>query len=805
MCRALLTLACLALLLHPASAPAQSPAGGVVTGVVTDAATHAPLEDANVILRNPADSTRVAATHTAKNGSFRFAAVAWGSYRVECGQIGHTSFRTAAFTLDSAHAIVTLKPILLRSSALLLDEVVVSSEKNLFGNAIDRRVYNVDHDLLARSSSASEVLQNIPSVQVDLDGNVSLRGSPDVMILVNGKKSPLMGATRADILSQLPAANIEKIEVITNPSARFTPEGTSGILNIVLKKGAGAVTSADVTGHLGSAARHNENLGFAWHPSRLDVFGNYGYRSDQRHRTGTDDRVLSAPGPLGAYREDNFIDVRPRVHMATLGLVAHADPKNTFELSSDLFHRRPTRVGSSTIVTHDPAGGLISDHDRNQNGFETETEAGVTAAFEHDYPQEDRQVRIEANASHAPQSETAHFAEHWRTPVQPDPASDIVLQQHEDQGHLTLDYTDPFAEDAKFEAGYALEVHRQDIESDADSLDVAQGTIVANAAKSYRFRLDQVIHAAYATYERALGKRWSGIAGVRAEYASVSSDLVSQSATFRDTYAGLYPTLHLNYKASASQDLQLSYSRRIRRPESDDLNPFPEYTDPYNIDSGNPRLRPESTHSIELGYRLRGGHLTFSPSLYLRDKHDGFTRVTKALNDSTFLRTRVNLATDLSAGLEPVITLSMERLQANLNGNLFYEQIDASNLGYAGKRSVVSWSGTFHVTVSPRRSTLLEVNSNYRSARLTPQGDARPSFVLNLGAKQDLLGDRVSATLALSDVLKTQSQDSALDVAGIHQHVLNRRDTRVFYAGLTWHLGRAEKKKDKAIQYEDAP
>jgi outer membrane receptor protein involved in Fe transport len=539
----------------------------------------------------------------------------------------------------------------------------------------------------------------------------------------------------------------------------------------------------------------------------LDLFGNVSNRDDRRTRLGADERTFTSSGSAQSYREDNRIVMLPEVHVGTLGLSFRPDSKNALELSGEHFKRRPTRDGLSTIVSRGSGGAIVSDFDRRQTGYESEGETGVTGAFEHDFAKEDHTLRLEASASDNPQTEAAYFVEHWRTPAKPDPANNVVLRQAEHQGQLSLDYANPVSEDSKLEAGYALELHRQDIRSDAESLDVVQGTFLADPARTYRFRLDQAIHAVYGTYQRSMGKL-SMLGGLRGEYSTVTSDLVTGGLPFTDTYYGLYPTLHMAYQATARGQVQLNYSRRIRRPESDDLNPFPEYTDPYNIDSGNPRLKPESIHSFELGYRLRAERFSFEPTIYYRDRRNGFTRVTQAINDSTFLRTMANLASDRSAGLEPVLTLSLSRtLQANLNGNVFYDQIDASNIGYSSKRSVVSWSGTFRVTVTPRTATMVELSSSYRSTRLTPQGDSRPSFVLNMGARQNLYRDQFSLTLAVSDLLKTQRQDTQLDVSGIQQEVRNRRDSQVVYVGLTYHYGRPEKsdKKDKPIQYEDQP
>jgi len=794
------------LLLQPGWVHAQATPEGTVTGIVTDQESHAPLENASVALHSRADSTRVLGTATQKDGRFTFAHVPLGRYVLECSLIGHASFRSPQFTLTSANPRVD-RAISMKQSVLVMDEMEITSEKNLFNHAIDRRVYSVGQDIRAKSGTASEILQNIPSVQVDIDGNVSLRGSSDVMILIDGKKSPLMGRSRADVLQQLPAGSIDKIEVITNPSARFTPEGTSGIINIVMKKGAGPGMNGGVTGHLGTSGRHNENLAFGYATGTLNLFGNYSYRDDRRRRSGMDARTLTTSGPISSYREDNQILMRPLVHVGSLGLTYHWDPKNTLDLSSTYFYRRPSRDGVSTVVTRDVAGAVLTDYDRRQTGYESQREAGVTAAIQHDYAKEDHQLRVEANASDDPQKEEVHFTDAWRAPAQPDQASHILFRQQERQGHLNIDYSNPVNEQSKLEAGYALEVHRQDIHSDAESLDVAQQQFFPDASRTYRFKLNQAIEGVYGTYERSLG-RYRVLGGLRAEYATVGSDLITGGTQFDNRYFGLYPTLHNAYKTSANGEVQLNYSRRIRRPESDDLNPFPEFTDPYNMEAGNPRLKPESTHSVELGYRLRGEHFSFFPSLYYRYKTDGFTRLTAAVNDSVFLRTMANLAKDQSAGFEPVLTATLGRVvQANLNGNVFYEQIDASNLGYSGQRSVVSWSETSNVSLTPWKTTMLQVSSNYRSARLTPQGDARPSFGLNLGARQSVYRDQISLVLAITDLLKTQRQDTQLDVAGIQQRVLTKRDSQIFYAGLTYHYGRSEKGKDKdtekSIPYED--
>jgi outer membrane receptor protein involved in Fe transport len=785
---------------------AQGAAVGVVEGVVRDRSANRPLQYANVILVNRADSTQVRGMVTDKDGRFTFSGVAAGSYVVECSFIGHKSFRSQGFVIDATHLRLDFKTIPLTDSAFAVDEVVVTSERSLFRTAIDRKVYNIDQDLMARSSTASDLLQNIPSVQVDIDGNVSLRGSTDVMILVNGKPSPLMNRSRADVLQQMPASGIEKIEVITNPSARFTPEGTSGIINIVTRKGTGSGVNGTATGHVGTTGRHNESVDFNCSPGRLNLFGSYGYRSDRRRRILTDARrqTSAAPGPWYSYREHSEITMRPHAHMANLGLEFRPDDGNTLELSGDYFLRRPDRSGGSGIITRDASGGILRDYDRLETGSEKESETGVTASFRHNFAKEDHELRLEASGSNSPETEGTHYTDVYNPPDGLQHRDNSLVTQNEKQRHLALDYVNPLDGGSRLEAGYAGDLTLLDSGSRADSLDQSSGRLVEDANRTFRYRLDQAVHAVYGTFQRSFGKV-SALGGLRAEYATVRSRAVTGDSTITTDYFGLYPTLHLAYRLGDTREIQLNYSRRINRPESEDLNPFREYRDRYNLEAGNPRLKPENIHSVELGYEWREKGFSFVPSVYYRYKYDGFARVTEALGDGTYLRTFRNLANEQSAGLEPVVTASMgSALTANLNGNVFYDQIDASNIGYSTKKSIVTWSGTLIVSANLTGTTMCQLSANYRAARLTPQGEMHPSFGLNVGARQDLLREKVSLTLTVSDVLRTQKQDLNLDVAGVRQDVTNRRDSQVAYLGLAWHYGRPEKKaKEKSLQFDD--
>ena len=325
-----------------------------------------------------------------------------------------------------------------------------------------------------------------------------------------------------------------------------------------------------------------------------------------------------------------------------------------------------------------------------------------------------------------------------------------------------------------------------------------------DAIKTNHFIYNETIHALYATCENSFGP-FGFLGGLRAEQSFIKADLVSRDSVIANDYLKLYPTLHLSYMIGPFLELQFNYSRRANRPEGDDLNPFPEYQNLRNIRAGNPHLLPEFIHSVEFGVQWQNDNLTIVPSVFYRNKYNGFTRVTRQHPDSTLWTTMENLASDESAGFELVVSGNISStFSANLSTNAFYEQIDASNLGYRGNKSTVTWSGNLNCNLNLGTATMIQLNSTYRSSRLTPQGENRPSVVMNLGMRQDLFGDRFSLVLTVSDIWKTLKRETNLDTPWLIQNTINNRDTQIIYFGITYHFGKpAKKAKDKSLQYDN--
>jgi hypothetical protein len=279
---------------------------------------------------------------------------------------------------------------------------------------------------------------------------------------------------------------------------------------------------------------------------------------------------------------------------------------------------------------------------------------------------------------------------------------------------------------------------------------------------------------------------------------------VTLDSTLTHSYSSLYPTLHLSYELSKLNELQLSYSKRTRRPDSDDLNPFPEYTDPRSLRAGNPRLLPEYIHSLELGCQYRKGGVTVAPALFYRYTYNRFTWVTKSLNDSVLLTTHENLSHDQAGGLELNASVNVKKL-GSLHGtaSMFQNQIDASNLSY-GKRTVTTWSSKVTVDIFLSETSKLQLNSNYRSSQLLAQGKNSPSYTLNAGFRQELYAGKLLLLATITDIFHTMKREYTLDSPVLHQKTSTHMDSRVMYVGFTYLFGSQPKKSnDDQIPFDD--
>ncbi len=757
------------------------------------------MEFVNIVLKSAKDSAVVLHEVTDSKGSFNLKNIPLGRYFLQASFIGFEDVKTPVFNLEGFKVF----PLFMDDSKQTLNEVQVSAKKAIFSNAIDRKVYQVDMDLMAKSGSASEVLQNVPLVQVDVDGNVSLRNS-SATILINGKISPLMGKNAAAVLQQLPANSIEKIEVITNPSAKYKPDGTGGIINIVLKKTTKRGWNGNLTGNIGNRERYNASGTFSYNPGRMNLFGSYSIRQDDRVRTTNSDRTQTDPNTnsVSYFQDQLTTKTRPFSNIATLGMDYMIDDQNSFGISGD-FYLRNQHKNDLTLKKVSNSTGLTQDYDRLRANSEEESNTGALLYFEHNFAKENHKLRIEFNIAHAPETEKNHFRNIFRHPNQAEQLDYTLIKQISDVKNLTLNYENPISENSKLEAGYDGQFNKEDLDFYGASFQPEKGEFVTDVQKTNRFLFKERIHAFYSTFSHSLNKI-EVMVGLRAEYTDLNSALISAGTSIPNHYFKVYPTLHFSYKLNDHKELQFNYSRRVRRPEADDLNPFAEYADPTNIRVGNPYLLPEIIHSVEAGYLWRMKGLSILPGIYYRYTANRFTSITSPLNDSVLVTKQQNLANDKAMGADVVISGSIgNKLNLSLTPNLFYNQIDAANLGYSNKKSTLTWSANFNTGYLISNTLSFQLNSIYKSSRLTPQGTFLSSFVMNAAVRKDIFSKKGSVYITGTDLFKSQRQEVELQGPYLVQHVKTVSNSSMFFLGLSYNFGTVPKKK-KDLQFDNS-
>jgi len=783
---------------------AQTRSTATVTGIVKDSLNNSSLRYVNVLLQDSIDSTKTSGAMTDNNGRFQIINVFPGTYIIKISYIGYKNKITHSFNVDSKTKVKDIGTILLSDTSVTLEEVLITSRRTLFSNQIDKKVYNVDQDIMSKSGSASDLLQNVPSVQVDIDGNVSLRSSSNVLVMINGKTSPLMGSNQATVLQSIPANTIEKIEVITNPSAKYRPDGTSGIINIVLKKNKSTGFNGTFNGNLGLAGRHNAGFHLNYNTGDFNIFGGYNLRKNNRKRANTDNRQqIDSSFNVTNYNQNNNGLYYPLSHFVTLGADYSLDNSNQLGISGNYFYDSFTRNDFTNNLYTNGSGSLIENYNRNRHDNEFEKESDYTMYFEHRFPADDHKLRIEFTGSHAPEQEDNHFTNVYYYPLFPTTYDNTLIKQTEDINQLSVDYSDPLSDNTNLEAGYEGNFHKNDFDFYSQYYNTTQNKFVTDVGQTSHFIYNENIHAVYGILEHSFGS-FGLQGGLRVEQSYGKANLVTTDSSFNKDYFNIYPTMHIAYNLSDLNKIQLSYSRRVRRPESDDINPFPEYRDPRNVRAGNPTLLPEYVHSVELGFSYQTDQYSILPSIYYRYRTNGFTRVTNLINDTTSLTTEENLLHDQSAGFEFILSANAGRfLNINLNTDIFYDQIDASNLGNSNNKSIISWSGNCTLDMNLTSSLLFQLNSNYRSARLTPQGEFRPRFVVNIGAKQELLKDKLSLLVTISDVFNSLRREITINTPQLIETYVGTRDSRLLYVGLSYNFGSQSKKpKDAQLKYD---
>jgi outer membrane receptor protein involved in Fe transport len=673
--------------------------------------------------------------------------------------------------------------------------------------AIDRRSYSVSGDLQASSGSIGDALRNVPSVEVDVQGNLSLRGDANVTIMIDGKPSGMFkGSGQATALQQLPASQIDRVEVITNPSAAFDPDGSAGIINLITKKGRGAGRSGSLRVNLGDEGRRNASASITYNSKKLALNGNLAFRHDVQKNLILDRRTTTDPATGLSIESLNTSHGRAVPDIATGHGTLDYDLDATTRLSLEL-DRNQVEFTAKPLETFEtgPVGGPLTLASQRQGAIHfhnTNSEIGGT--YHKTLPGQDHEFTLNLDYDAAATRSSRPFVYAVGAPAPGATFDDYHMRTELDHAQLKAEYKRPLPGDAKLTAGYQLQ-HDDNAYDNFDLRGPSQDLAVPAPALTDHFRYDQVIHSLYGTYQRPIGDL-TVLAGLRVEAVRRTTDqlVLGRRDTYDETRA--YPSLHLAYDLGEGRQLTAAYSHRVQRPAPQDLNAYRYYQDAYTYRAGNPLLRPQQTDSYELAYQYKKDGAVYLGTLYYRDNQDAFTDVVRALGAGVLLTTKENLGSSRAAGLELVANGKITpNLTYNLSGNVYWTQIDAARLGFTSERSVTTAQGRANLNWQVTPKDLFQVNLLSNGRRLIPQGYREGWVSMNLGYRHKF-DERVAATVSIQDVFDSFRFRSRVDTPLLKETFDQSIGFRGITVGVTYLFGDTRKaRRDPGFDFGGGP
>ena len=766
--RALFAVLSLLLVSGANSAYAQGPGGpppaaGEVRGTVADAESNSPIKGATVTVRTKGSSTLVTGTIGKDDGTFRIQGLRPGIYYLRVTSIGFGPKTTEEFTITPAALQATIAPVKLSKVAVALEGVQVTAERAAVAIEPDRNTYN-SKQVAPTATNASDVLDAVPSVQVDGDGKVSLRGNENVAIQINGRPTPISGAQLGAYLKQIPASIVDRVEVVPTPSARYDPEGMAGIINIVLKANADLGMSGGVT--VGSATvsgRYNGSGNLGYQSGPWTTFTTFGYNADDRGIEGINNRERYLSGSPLSFTNSN---VDGRNGNSGANFTQNADYKfNARDVLTNalaLNVRTSTDNSLSAYTELNGVGAFLSTYNRTRDDKVKSYNVDYTLAWKRTLEPRKHELSTELRFNRANDKDNALL---WRQPLTSTGAvASGPLEGERDKTDATtsqinaqLDYMKTFAPRTKLETGFKGTGRWLDKDFQVTKDALGNGNWL-NSNLSNQFNFNDQVAALYGVLSQGVNK-FDLQAGLRAEYANRDFSLKNSTAKYPYSYTSLFPSAVALYKFSDLTQAKIAYSRRIRRPGTQELNPFPTFFDVQNVFIGNPKLNPEYTDALEFGLTRTGqlGSLQLSP--FYRHTSN-IIRV--AINTADVVDGREvtsvsfqNLATSNSYGTDLNGSL---RLGKMFNGfasfNVFKQVTDGGSLSTLSSNAV-TWSSRVNGSFTVNPDLTLQGSYFYRAPMKIERGEFSSTQMANFSLRQKLLEGKGAVSLRVQDPFNT--------------------------------------------------
>jgi len=749
-----------------------------ITGTVTDKDAGIPLEYATVTVTDANDAQDVEGGITDMDGNFRVE-VPQGSYTIK---IEYISFQPIILN-KTINGDLNLGIVQLEFAASDLDEVTVVAETTTVDIRLDKKIYNIGKDLTTAGGTVSDALNNVPSVSVDVEGSISLRGNENVRILINGKPSAIAGYGSTDVLRQLPADAIERVEVITSPSARYDAEGTAGILNIILRKEKTLGFNGSINGSLGNPDLASISANLNLRTEKFNIFNTTGYRYSSSPGNGYfDTRYNTTDEITPTYEriiEDRDIQRLNRGFNTNLGLEYYLDDQSS--ITGTVFYRNGNDVDETTNLTQSfNNSSRVLETSRIERQKEKDDRYQFSLNYINRFNDEGHQLTADLQYATSDQTQNTLINEDITFDSEnTDPiiAERLLSIEKQDEYLIQADYVLPFGEGAQFEAGYRgnfeneITDYRVNQEQIANSNNFVQNDTLTNV-----FDYTENVNAVYTQLGSKFGD-FSVLAGLRLENTQLKGKIGSAlteaelqdiygfeiNTDFDNNYLGLFPTLNVTYELNERENITLGYNRRINRPRGWFLNPFPDRSSRNNVFQGNPNLQPAFANAYDLGYLKRWDKLTLTSSVYFQRETESFEVVEEIIelqgqgsntNGNTVIRSiPVNLSSNERIGAELGLLYNPAKW-LRLNGSFNFFQFNTegffNDVDYSAKNT--SYFARFSSKVSLPWSIDWQTNAFYRGAAQNAQSDTDGILSVDMALSKDLFDEKATISMNVSDL-----------------------------------------------------
>jgi len=772
---------------------------GKVEGKLVEKESDTPVEYANIVIFNSTDSSLVTGGITGPGGTFELADVPYGDYYMEIRFIGYDDATVNKLILDQENKSLDLGTIEISLSSLELEGAVISAEKMAVEYKLDRKVVNVSQDIAATGASAVEVLEKVPSVRVDIDGNVLLRGSSSYTVFINGKPSVLSGS---DALQNIPANTIDQIEIITNPSAKYDPDGTSGIINIKLKKSALEGISGMINATAGTGEKYGSDLYINYRKNEFNIFGGIewndrkfsGQGNEFRETFYNDTLDIREANTKGAFLRNGLVfkggldyDISEKSTISLGGEIGNAGfgmdrYRNVYDYSNPISEERYF-IDDNTMRWERKYYSLNANYIQNFNG------EGHTLSF----------LAFFSNSDGKQEQDKKEYDtdENWNL-IDNDPYLTRSFEAGPSkQFRFQTDYTRGIGTNGKMETGYQFRLNgeEEDYWLENYDYDKQEWVIDDNYSKSSTF--DRQIHALYGMYNNSFNG-FEYQLGLRGEYTYrniVVTNTGESSLVDRFDY---FPSIHLSKKLKEKNQFSASYSRRINRPRGWFLEPFETYVDENTRRVGNPELLPEYTGSFELGYlrSLNGGNISFDA--YYRKTDNKITSVQYVDPETGILYMgRENLNNDQAVGIESSFMYDITKwFNLNLSGTFYHYSVEDLTGAEGEIRTSNNWDTRVVASFKLPTNTRIQLNAAYLSPTVTAQGERESSWYSDLSIRQDFLSKKLSATFKVSDIFGTRSREYSSRGENLYIYGYRKRESQVMTLTLGYKINNYKKRAE---------